>query len=444
MSGASPPSRTDLVPPPPAGGAPSSTRRPYPWHALLQVGADAPAGLMLRDGLVGRRVLPVERFQAPVQEEATSDVYRERSYSWRKMGLGYGDASQQSNGVPARYAYASNAWHSGPYRGLGPRFRALDLPDVPGGPDGEVIGFAEAVHEDPGPGGTPVTRLFALAGRYVRRWDGPTGAEQALSLDLGAGYVVRSWTRWAAGGPTGQDALYLTDSRSPLGHLWRYQDAGWTDLTAAGAPPAAFVLATGVELWRVCGTPDQPDAPYAVSKCEGDPTVPANWTAPIPVGDASVLVTGLSELQMRLFVHKEDATVWALQGGADTGTARNLTPDLRESRSSENGKRPAALAGGPLLPGRGHPVALHGGGRGAGGPGAPGGQHRARAGPRAGLRRRRRLVRPGGALQRQHRDQLPGAVRQLGPRRGDLPRRRGAPVRARAGTAPCWTSPASG
>jgi hypothetical protein len=331
-------SRTDPVAPPPAGGAPSSSRTPYPWHATLQVGGGPPEGLMLRDGIVGKRILPMSNFQAPVQEETTSDIYRERSYSWRKLFLGLGDFTQQSNGVPARYFYATNAWHSGAMRGLGPRFRQLTLPAA----EGEVAGFVEAIHVV---ATVPVTRLFAVAGRYVRRWDGETGAEQALSLDLGAGVVGRSWTRWTAGGPGQQDALYLTDDRPPIGHLWRYQGNQWTDLTAAGAPPAAFVLATGPELWRVSGTTDQPNTPFAVSKCEADPTVPANWTAPIPVGDASVPVTGLSELQMRLFVHKADATVWALQGGIDTGTARNLTPDLRESRDPDNGKRPAAWLG---------------------------------------------------------------------------------------------------
>jgi hypothetical protein len=335
-------SRTDPVAPAAAGGSPSSTRKPYPFHLTLQVGDLPVEGLMLRDGMVGKRVLPMTNFSAPVQEEQTSDIYRERSYSWRKMDLGYGDFSQQSNGAPARYFYSSNAWHAGALRGLGPRFRQLTLPVTPGAPEGEVAGFAEAVHET---GGVPVTRLFAFAGRYVRRWDGETGAAQALSLDLGAGITVRSWTRWTAGGPGQQDALYLTDSRAPVGHLWRYQGAAWTDLTAAGAPPASFVLATGPELWRVAGTTDQPNTPFAVSKCEADPANPANWTAPIEVGDASVPVTGLSELQMRLFIHKADATVWALQGGADVGTARNLTPDLRESRDPENGKRPAGWLG---------------------------------------------------------------------------------------------------
>jgi hypothetical protein len=270
-----------------------------------------------------------------VQEEQTSDLYRERSYSWRRLALGYGDFTQQSNGVPARYFYASNAWHSGAMRGLGPRFRPLALAAT----EGEVAGFAEAVHVE---AGSPQTRLFALAGRYVRRWEGETGPEQALSLDLGAGVEVRSWTRWTAGGPGQEDALYLTDSGW---RLWRYQHGEWTNLTATAGVSAAFVLATGPELWRVTATADQPAVAYAVSKCEADPAVPANWTSPIPVGDASVPVSGLSELQLRLFIHKQDATVWALQGGIDTGTARNLTPDLRESRDPENGKRPAAWLG---------------------------------------------------------------------------------------------------
>jgi hypothetical protein len=332
------------VPPRPAGGTPSSVRKPYPYHATLQVRDGPVHGLMLTDGVVAKRVLPMANYQAPVQEEETGDLYRERSYSFRRLYLGLGDASQQSNGPPARYFYAKNAWHAGVLRGLGPRFRQLTLPAA----EGEVAGAVEAVHVV---AAAPVTRLFVVAGRYVRRWEGPTGGEQALSLDLGAGVRGRSWARWTAGGPGQQDALHPTDSRPAIGHLWRYQGGQWTDLTAAGGAggvEAALVCATGVELWRVCGTAAQPDVPCAVSKCEADPTVPANWTAPIEVGDASVPVTGLAELPgaMSLRIFKADGTVWALQGGADVGTARCLTPDLRESQSAENGKRPGAWLGG--------------------------------------------------------------------------------------------------
>jgi hypothetical protein len=326
------------VPPLPAGGSPTSSRKPYPYHATLQVRDGPVHGLMLTDGIVAKRVLPMANYQAPVQEEETGDLYRERSYSFRRLYLGLGDASQQSNGPPARYFYAKNAWHAGALRGLGPRFRQLSLAAA----EGEVAGAVEAIHVV---ATAPVTRLFVLAGRYVRRWDGPTGGEQALSLDLGAGVVARSWARWTAGGPGEQDALYLTDSAR---RLWRYQSGAWTDLTAGGAPQADYVCATGVELWRVAGTTDQPAVAFAVSKCEGNPLIPANWTASIEVGDASVPVTGLAEMPgaMSLRVFKADGTVWALQGGADVGTARCLTPDLRESQSGENGKRPAGWLGG--------------------------------------------------------------------------------------------------
>lgn len=325
--------------PSPVGGTPSTRRKPYPWHLLLQVGTAAPQGLMLEGGLIGKRVMPMANYQAPVQEEETGDLYRERSYTFRRMYLGYGDSTQQSNGPPGRYFYAKNAWTNGGYRGLGPRFRQLTTTQPA---EGEVAGAIEAIHVV---NSVPETRLFVMAGRYVRRWDGATGPEQALSLDLGAGYRAVSWTRWTAGGPGAQDALYLCDTRAPIGHLWRYQGGQWTDLTQTGAPPAAFVLATGRELWRVSGTTDQPGVPFAISKCEADPTVPANWTSPIPVGDASVPVTGLAELQMVLYAFKADGTVWALQGGLDTGTTRCLTPDIRETPDPENGRRPAGWMG---------------------------------------------------------------------------------------------------
>jgi hypothetical protein len=334
-------SATDPISPAPAGGTPSTRRKPYPWHLTLQVGTAAPQGLMLKEGLIGRRVMPMANYQAPVQEEETGDLYRERSYTFRRMYLGFGDSSQQSNGPPTRYHYAKNAWTNGTYRGLGPRFRQLSFTVTP---EGEVAGAVEAIHML---AGAPVTRLFVMAGRYIRRWDGDTGPLQALSLDLGAGNRAVSWARWTAGGPGQTDALYVCAQGPTLGigHLWRYQGGQWTDLTAAGAPPAALVLNTGPELWRVCGTADHPTVPYAVSKCEADPTVPANWTSPIPVGDASLPITGLGELQMRLFIFKQAGMVWALQGGIDTGTARNITPDLRDSPNPENGKRPHAWLG---------------------------------------------------------------------------------------------------
>jgi hypothetical protein len=280
-------------------------------------------GVRLREGIIGKRILPMEKFQATGQEYGTDDLYLERSYVFRRAYAGMGDASQQSNGSPPRYFYASNAWHVGAFRGQGPRFH----PVVPvGGAAGEHAGFVEAE------GGTAgVTVLFALAGRYVRRVTGLTDATQALSLDLGAGVAVETATRWTAAGIAGGDGLFLTDSRA---HLWRHKLGTWTDLTGTAAAPACrFVCSTGVELWRAEGN--------AVSKCEGDPGTAASWTADIPVGDADIPISGLGQLWGQLFVFKQDGTVWTLQGGADVGRARNVAPGLAVTAGVANGRRPA-------------------------------------------------------------------------------------------------------
>lgn len=303
-----------------AGGAVSSRRNPYPYDVRLNG-----TGLRLREGVMGKRVLPMENYQATVQEYGTDDLYLERSYTFRRAYSGMGDSTQQGNGTPSRYAYGRNCWTFGAYRGLGPRWHAV----VPPAAEGPVAGIVEAPHTD------GQLALFVLAGRYVRRWDGDTGAEQSLSLDLGAGVRAETWTRWEANTPGGPAyaALYLTDSSS---RLWRYQAGGWTQLS--GAPTASFICATGVELWRGAGND--------VSKCEGDPNVPGSWTAPIPVGDPEVPLSGLGQLAGRLFIFKQDGTVWALQGGADVGRARNLAPGLATTPTPENGRRPVAWDGG--------------------------------------------------------------------------------------------------
>lgn len=302
-----------------AAGSVSSRRAPYPWDVLLNG-----QGLRLREGVMGKRILPLENYSAPVQEYGTDDLYLERSYVFRRAYAGMGDSSQQSNGNPPRSFYASNAWHHGAYRGQGPRWH----PIVPvGGAAGEHAGFVEAVGPTAG-----ALALFALAGRYVRRVTGLNDPDQALSLDLGAGVVVETATRWTAAGVTGGDGLYLTDSNA---HLWRHQVGTWTDLSATtSAPDCRFICTTGVELWRALGN--------VVSKCEGDPGVGASWTADIPVGDEEVPISGLGQLWGQLFVFKQDGTVWTLQGGADVGRARNVAPGLAVTPHPANGRRPAS------------------------------------------------------------------------------------------------------
>src|SRR5262245_2400877 len=88
-----------------AGGSVSSRRRPYPYDVLLNG-----TGLRLREGVMGKRILPMENYQATVQEYGTDDLYLERSYTFRRAYSGMGDSTQQGNGTPARYAYGHNCW----------------------------------------------------------------------------------------------------------------------------------------------------------------------------------------------------------------------------------------------------------------------------------------------------------------------------------------------
>lgn len=323
-----------------ARGSASSRNRPWPYELELLVGDPSDGGLrvglMTREGLVGRRIKPLPPPNPSAQDYATSDVYEERSFAYRWPYLGFGDATEARVATP-RYAWARNAWFAGAFRGLGPRWRQLTLPSTPAAPAGEHAGFVEALYT------AGDVRLFALAGRFVRRWDGPTGPEQALSLDLGSGVFCESATRWECAGVGAQDALYLTDSSA---RLWRYQANAWTQLDLSATPGfalpagsqdatgagARFVCSTGRELWRAWG--------YRVAKCEADPAVAANWAASINVGDPTVPISGLCDLETRLVIFKQDGTVWGLMGGSGTGTAQDMTPHLRTTNSREHGKRP--------------------------------------------------------------------------------------------------------
>src|ERR1700752_2622239 len=151
-----------------ARGYASSTARPFPYDLRLRVGDPAAGGLeiglMARDGMVGRRLTPVSGAVPPDQSYESSDVYQERPFVYRRPLLGFGDSTAAGAGTP-RYAWAENVWFAGAYPGLAPRWRRFE-PGLLGACEGEHAGFVEALHSA---GPPPQVRLFALAGRYVRR-----------------------------------------------------------------------------------------------------------------------------------------------------------------------------------------------------------------------------------------------------------------------------------
>src|SRR5262245_3989481 len=81
-------------------------------------------GLMTADGHVARRVDPLGTGTFPeAQEYASSDVYRERAFVYRRPYLGMGERTQNGATTP-RYFYAWNAQSYLTMRGRGPLWHA--------------------------------------------------------------------------------------------------------------------------------------------------------------------------------------------------------------------------------------------------------------------------------------------------------------------------------
>jgi hypothetical protein len=275
-------------------------------------------GLMTADGHVARRVDPLGTGTFPeAQEYATSDVYKERSFVYRRSYLGMGERTQNGATTP-RYYYAWNAQTYLTMRGKGPRWHPVDTGSATEGP---ALGFVEGLHGTP-----PALTMFVLAGRYVRRHAGDLPGQSAESLDLGPGVYARSATRWRTRGPSPLEFLYLTDSSD---RVWRYDGAVWDDVTTE-VGSHSLLWSTRDELWGSTG--------HFVHKNEGDPMVGGDWTAPVPCGDGLAPVNGMTDIAGAMFFFLDDGSVWSML--SDTST-QNLFRGLETSRSDRNGRNPA-------------------------------------------------------------------------------------------------------
>lgn len=278
-------------------------------------------GLMTADGHVARRVDPLGTGTFPeAQEYGSSDVYRERSFVYRRPFLGMGERTQNGATTP-RYFYAWNAQTFLTTRGKGPAWHPVTATETPEGP---TLGFVEGLH-----GAPPVPVLFILAGRYVRRHAGDLPGQSALSLDLGAGNYARSATRWRTRGPSPLEYLYLTDN---LSRVWRYDGNAWAEVTGIGT--RSLLWSTRDELWGADGE--------FVTKTEGDPTDSASWTLPVSCGDGLAPVSGISDIAGTPFFFLEDGSVWSML--SDT-TTQPLFRGLEVSRDAKNGRNPAQWLG---------------------------------------------------------------------------------------------------
>jgi len=271
-------------------------------------------GLMTADGHVARRVDPLGTGTFPeAQEYAASDVYKERSFVYRRPFLGMGERTQNGSTTP-RYYYAWNAQSYLTMRGRGPKWHPVDTGAATEGP---VLGFVEGVHAG-------AVTLFILAGRYIRRHAGDLLGQSVLSHDLGAGNWARSATRWRTRGPAPQEFLYVTDN---LARVWRYDGAVWAQVTTIGT--RSILWSTRDELWGS-------DLEF-VTKCEGDPADPADWTLPVPCGDGTAPVNGISDIAGVPFFFLDDGSVWSML--SDT-TTQPLFRGLETARNPGNGRNP--------------------------------------------------------------------------------------------------------
>jgi hypothetical protein len=272
-------------------------------------------GLITRDGLVSRRVDPLGTGTFPeAQEYAAADVYKERSFVYRRSYLGMGERTQNGALTP-RYYYGWNAQTHGTMRGRGPAWHEAQ---TLGAAEGPVLGFVEGLHNG-------ALTLFVLAGRYVRRHAGDLPGQQPVSLDLGPGNYARSACRWSPAEGSYGDRLLLTDN---LSRLWQYDGTVWSQLTASGG--ADLVWSTQWELWRAFG--------WEVSKTQSDPSDPSNWTLPTPAGDETCEVSGLADVSNRMYFFKENGSVWSQQSTTDNVP---LFRGMEEAAQPYNGRNPA-------------------------------------------------------------------------------------------------------
>lgn len=311
----------------------SSRRRPWPWDVLLGVGAASEGLLLAPDptgvALMGKKVQSLAQVVPDRSEYGNEDVYRERSALFGPVTLGVGERVQST--VDERRArYAINAQFSGRLRGKGPLWHGITPPA-----SGEIRDFPEALH-----GG--VNTQFVLAGRYVLRRTDDTGAGQVTSRDMGASRQCQSGVRWkhsgtSPGAPV--DGLFVALDNA---ELWRYDGASWLQMGTSTTIPAQYLETIGDELWRGWSLTTGAEPGSYVSKCVADPTQAVNWSGAIRVGDGSATITGIRQLNNRLFVFKSNGGVYTLN---TDGSDNDLLPDLRSTITATNGQNPAAWLG---------------------------------------------------------------------------------------------------
>lgn len=293
-----------------------SRRKPWPWHSYF---GQVPVLFKNQQGvaLYSKKEIPFENVAPQVWDYATSSPFRERDFPFRGFWLGAGEVSQSGMQPTQRYSEALNVDASLGLGVKGPHFHFSTPADT-----GPVVDFVEAL--DAG-----VPTLFALCGRYVNKL--ASDDTWAMSTDLGVGVSASQGVRFKDSSGA-VDGLYVANTGAAV---QRYDGSAWQATTR----PAIALTVRREELWYGSGN--------SITKVTDDPTVDANFSAPLTVGDESAGITWLAEVSGNLVIFKEDA-VWSQDVDLTTGNVI-LTPIATFPRSTFNGVNAAGWLGTELF-----------------------------------------------------------------------------------------------
>jgi hypothetical protein len=292
----------------------TSRRRPWPYSMRVKRESGEWVGLMLRADpntgvLYGKKTVVGQAITPTEYGYGSYDPFKERPFVYGPLTGGMGERTQRTT---TRYKYAIDADLSiGGQRRRGPAVTEVTPPST-----GYVDGFAEGLH------GTTNT-LFAFThqpGTFTRNTLRRTGDSASDWVVSETGIHVRQGVRFKPQDNTAGDYLYA--GLSGGANLRYYDGAAWANAVLPANTRAEYVAKVGDELW-IAGWGVVNGA--HVSKADTDPRLAASWSAPIAVGDASSVVTGLVGLGGTLLVFKTDG-IYTLN--AD-GTDNDLTPEFK-------------------------------------------------------------------------------------------------------------------
>lgn len=282
-----------------------SSRRP-PWPDDLKIGV---YGLRLADGsMIGKKTQTLENVAPTEQAYSSAPVYKERTFAFRPI-RGMGEHMQFSY-TSRRYRYLLNCQVVGGLLGKGPLTHTLSPSTT-----GSIRDFVEGLH-------SAVLVQFILAGANVLRRSNDTNGGQTVSETRAA--TATSGVRFKGAYASPVDGVYVAWSD---GVLRQYDGAAWHSAVLPAGFAPQLLEKVGDELWAADPTAS------TVRKCTGDPLLAASWSGAFQVGDTSVVITGMRQVDNRLVLFKADGRMFTFNSD---GSDNDLFPGLRFTPAADN------------------------------------------------------------------------------------------------------------